>query len=245
MLDLACFPLVPYANRIAHGRFSFGGREVRLAPNLDGHAHPLHGHGWLGGWRVIEVGPDRAELAFEYAAGEWPWPYRAVQAIALTEAGVELTLALTNLASEPAPVALGFHPYFPHRGRARLTVEALGAWPIDGDCLPVGERPGPAPVDWRTGAPLAQPGLIDHCHVGWRGPARIELGDGLVVTLSASANLGWLHVYSPPGEDFFCVEPVSCRPNAVNAQNPMQEGVCVLPSGETAAAAMTINVAVT
>ncbi|WP_249138151.1 aldose 1-epimerase [Phenylobacterium montanum] len=244
-LDLASFPLVPYANRIAHGVFSFGGRDVRLPGNLAGHQHPLHGHGWLSAWTVEVAAADRAVLAFDYPGGDWPWSYRAVQTIALTDEGLELTLALTNLAEEPAPAALGFHPYFPHRSRATLTTEVSGAWAIDEACLPVGEAPGPPMADWRSGAPLAQAGLIDHCHVGWRGPARIDLGEGLVVTLSASPNLGWLHLYSPPGHDFFCVEPVSCRPDALNAENPAAQGIATLPPGEALAASMSINVAVT
>jgi aldose 1-epimerase len=49
VLDAACFPLAPFSNRIAHGRFRFGGREVALAPNFpdSDHPHPLHGFGWL------------------------------------------------------------------------------------------------------------------------------------------------------------------------------------------------------
>jgi aldose 1-epimerase len=31
--DLGCFPMVPYANRIAYGRFSFGGHAVRAPSN--------------------------------------------------------------------------------------------------------------------------------------------------------------------------------------------------------------------
>ena len=47
-LQTACFPLVPYANRIAGGRFAFGGREAVLevlppfAPNALIAAVKLH-----------------------------------------------------------------------------------------------------------------------------------------------------------------------------------------------------------
>ncbi|MEA3080470.1 MAG: aldose 1-epimerase, partial [Sphingomonadales bacterium] len=33
-VDAASFPLVPYVNRIRGGRFTFRGREVRIAPNM-------------------------------------------------------------------------------------------------------------------------------------------------------------------------------------------------------------------
>src|SRR4051794_16374888 len=54
VLDAACFPLVPYANRIRGGRFTFRGHEVRIAPNMPGDPSPLHGQGWLNPWRVDE-----------------------------------------------------------------------------------------------------------------------------------------------------------------------------------------------
>ena len=46
VLESACFPLVPYANRIRGGSFQCDGREVRLSTNLPGDASPLHGQGW-------------------------------------------------------------------------------------------------------------------------------------------------------------------------------------------------------
>src|SRR3954466_2792870 len=55
VLDAACFPLVPYVNRIRGGRFSFRGQEVQIAPNMAGDPSPLHGQGWLNRWRVEEA----------------------------------------------------------------------------------------------------------------------------------------------------------------------------------------------
>ena len=60
MLDAASFPLVPYVNRIRDGRFTFRGREVRLAPNMAGDPSPLHGQGWLSPWTVEEPDERRA-----------------------------------------------------------------------------------------------------------------------------------------------------------------------------------------
>jgi len=52
----------------------------------------------------------------------------------------------------------------------------------------------------------------------------------------------WLHIYAPPGEDFFCVEPVSHRPDALNAADPAAEGVRVLAPGKSHSIAMTLEV---
>ena len=46
----ASYPLLPYSNRIAQGRFAWQGRPYRLALNFDDSPHPLHGVGWLSRW---------------------------------------------------------------------------------------------------------------------------------------------------------------------------------------------------
>lgn len=43
---LACYPLVPWSNRIGHGRFEFGGRTWQVAPNYPKEPYPSHGEGW-------------------------------------------------------------------------------------------------------------------------------------------------------------------------------------------------------
>ncbi|HEX6071967.1 MAG TPA: aldose 1-epimerase, partial [Sphingomicrobium sp.] len=79
VLDAACFPLVPFVNRVRGGRFTFRGREVRLKRNMAGDPSPLHGQGWLNPWTVEDAGERRATLSFFHHAGEWPWDYEARQ----------------------------------------------------------------------------------------------------------------------------------------------------------------------
>jgi aldose 1-epimerase len=239
VLQTACFPLVPYANRIADGRFSFGGRTAALSRNMAGQAHPLHGDGWRGAWQVEARGPDFVSLAFEPETTEWPWRYRASQAFRLRPDSLTVELAVTNLDDAPGPFGLGFHPYFPHSATARLTARTTGIWRSSADLLPVELAPA---APWADGAAVRTEELVDHCHTGWAGPARIDLGsDRRSLELTASPELGWLHVFAPPGEDFFCVEPVSHAPNAVNMADPAANGVRVLAPGQTFSAWMRFD----
>ena len=41
-LAMASFPLVPYANRIAQGRFAFDGADHQLPRNFGDHPHSIH-----------------------------------------------------------------------------------------------------------------------------------------------------------------------------------------------------------
>src|SRR5262245_30150428 len=98
------FPLIPYSNRVENGRFTFGGAEVRLAQNVGGSAHPMHGHGWQAAWQVIARDRTRCELAFDHAAApDWPWSYRGRQTIALQGGALRLTLAVENLGAAAMP----------------------------------------------------------------------------------------------------------------------------------------------
>jgi aldose 1-epimerase len=237
VLDTGGFPLVPFCNRIRDGRFSFGGHEVVLAPNLGDHPHALHGQGWRGAWTVVSASAVEAVLAFEHAAGEWPWSYRAEQRFSLGEDGLRIALSVTNTGAEPMPAGLGFHPYFPARAGERLQAGVTGVWMIDGDCLPTTHIDGAWRSDWAAGAPTAVSALIDNCYTGWTGTATLSAEGGASTVLTASPECRWLHVYSPPGADFVCAEPVANRPDPFSGED---SGIVVLGPGESAAVWMAL-----
>ncbi|HJS92575.1 MAG TPA: aldose 1-epimerase [Steroidobacteraceae bacterium] len=232
--ETAAFALVPFANRIAGGIFRVGGREVRIERNGPGQTHPLHGHAWRRPWRIESVEHARVSLSFEHPPDSWPWRYWAAQTLTLTSEGLEVALAVENRDSTPMPAGLGWHPYF-HKGTgARLEAQLQGVWLSDKECLPARLAPGTRFGDWSRGGDLNRPELIDHCHTGWSGRAVIRLPEErLRLGLAASLPLRWLHIYSPPDKDFFCVEPVSHMPDAVNRPEPPSvTGVKLLEPGE-------------
>lgn len=236
VLATGCFPLVPYANRIAYGRFAFRGEAQQLPLNFGDHPHSLHGLGWQASWRVMETGVDHATLMHAHDGGAgWPWAYRAAQHFMLAPRRMTIGLSLTNAGETPMPAGLGLHPYFPLDARTRLTFAAERVWLADETMLPTVAAGAAQFGDWTEAAPVAGAALIDNAYQGWRGTARIEQGWGSV-ELSAT-NAPVLHLYRPPGADFFCVEPVSHLPDAVN-----RVGMEVLGPGETLALEMTLSV---
>jgi aldose 1-epimerase len=236
-LQSACFPLVPYCNRIAKGRFVWGGRMVEIAPNLPPQRHPLHGLGWLTEWRVVRS--DAASALLEHAhdgAGEWPWAYVAHQHIALDETGCTLRLMVQNRSAEPAPMGLGLHPYFRRSAKTSVTFTAAAMLGIDEAFLPDGARhAADALAPWSAGAPL--PGtLVDHCFTGWSGTATIADAQGTIGLRGFGAP--HCHVYAPPGGEELCLEPISHVPDGLN-QAP--QGMTVLPPGCAAGLAIRIE----
>lgn len=65
---VAAYPLVPYSNRIAHGRFTFDGTTYHLDRNMGEHPHTIHGNGWERPWAVMHKTDSHAILALEH----WP-----------------------------------------------------------------------------------------------------------------------------------------------------------------------------
>lgn len=236
--ESASYPLVPYSNRIADGRFDWRGRSHRLDPNFPGSPHTLHGVGWLAAWQVQAPpgpsGPAEVALTLDHHAdGGWPFDFSARQIFQLGPTSLRCELAVTNTGAEPAPVGLGWHPFFPRRARSRLHVECSGRWELDASKLPTQLVPQPG-VDADV-AHLA----YDHCFEGWVGPARIR-DERFTLTLRSS--LGRLVIYTPQDAGHFAVEPVSHVRNAINQPAPSALGLVTLQPGQSHQAWMTLEI---
>ena len=239
-LDAACFPMVPWCNRIAGGRFVWAGERITLAPNFLPESHAIHGHGWQSAWDVIEAEASRCTLVHRHdgTAPGWPWAYAAQQEVVLDAAGCTITLSLTNHADMPMPAGLGLHPYLRRRPETRVRFAAGSAVAVGADMIPTGKRLPPShfgdfAVAGGAGLP---PALIDHCYAGWDGAAMVEDDLG-IITLRAAGALH-LHLYAPETPDILCLEPVSHLPDAVNSS-----GMPLCAPGETISLSLQISVA--
>ncbi|HYD30351.1 MAG TPA: aldose 1-epimerase [Azospirillaceae bacterium] len=243
-LAMACFPLIPFSNRIAHGRFAFAGRSVTLPPNMDGCPHPIHGQGWLESWAVDGREANWLRLSYQHRADDWPWCYRAVQTFELERERLAVTLELLNESAEPFPAGIGLHPYFPKPPGTRLTAEVGAMWLTDGEVLPTSHAAPPPPWDPRQGLDLDRV-VLDHGFTGWNGRADIDWPvSGIRLSMVAEGPMNHLVVYAPKNGDFFCAEPVSHMTDAVNHSEaaPEARGLAVLESGGRLAGRVTFTV---
>ena len=162
----ACYPLVPWSNRIANATLALSdGSRFALTRNFGDHPHAIHGVGWQRAWNVVRASRVHALLAFDHRAGiDWPFAFHAEQAVGIHAtahaAVLTCTLAIRNDDSRASPYGLGWHPFFP-----RDTETILGFW-----CsLRLGDR-GHVPADpqRRPAARLA----VRSAARDWRGDAR-------------------------------------------------------------------------
>jgi aldose 1-epimerase len=245
-LDSACFPLVPYCNRISDGTFAWLRDEVQLPRNFAPETASIHGLGWQGSWNVVSSRDFKCAMEQRFdglgprpwkgAIDNWPWAYHAEQRVRLGEKGCAITLNLTNLSNVPMPAGLGFHPYFRRRPETRVTFNSNGIWLVDEAQIPTGEIAlSDHFADFAQGAALPAQ-TIDHCYMLWNGTARIEDDLGSIALTARGAP--FLHVYAPEDGSALCLEPVSHMPDALN-QSPGD--MTSLPPGCSASLQMWIS----
>lgn len=236
----ACYPLVPYSNRIGGARFTFDGDTHALRANFPGEPHAMHGFGWQRAWRVVALEHDRAVLRIDHD-GDADWPYACAieQRIDVAHDALRLELVLTNVDERRAPAGVGWHPYFPLTAQTRLRTVwrdvLLGA----PDRLPA--EVASVPDSWRFEDARALADVqVDHSFTGWDGDATIVETDYCLEL--ASDGMPAAVLFRPPGSAFFAFEPVSHSNNALQFGDvagtvPMN----VLAPGESLHAAMTLN----
>jgi len=226
--NLGEFPMGPWVNRVANGRFTWQGRDINVADGPGRDPQGLHGIGWRLAWSVLERNDNAACLGLTWDGGTgWPFPFSLIRRFSLSARELAIETRLTNLGSEPMPAAVGFHPYFPTLG-AVVRAQTSSGWITDGVGLP-------ASVGLEDVAARLQSGLViaaeplDNCFVGWDGVVVIDWPTH-TLTMCTEPALRYLQVYSPVNGDRFCVEPQSAIPDAFN-RDLAASGVCILPPG--------------
>lgn len=228
---MACYPLVPWSNRIDHDGFEMDGAHVVLSPNRKDDPYPIHGTGWQRAWRIAQQAPDEVVLALDDAT-PGAYVYQAEQRYALLGNTLRVALTVRNAGTMALPFGLGLHPFFLHHGGARLRATAAHVWLNDGRSpIPVERAAVPPSWDFRDGRML--PGEeLNHCFVGWDGQATIEW-PGLALALDLAADADAFILYTPVGADFFCFEPVDHCIDAVHRPGgALANGMTRLAPGE-------------
>ena len=225
----AGFPLVPFSNRIADGRFGWDAKLFRLTPNFAPEPHAIHGVGFERPWTVQTQTANAVLLSLRHRPdAAWPWAFEARQRITVGDDSLTLDLSAVNLESHTVPLAFGHHPYLPRAG-ARLTFHAQSVWLMGDDGLPTEQVEPSGKFDFSKGAPVERDD-IDHCFCGWSRAAYITWPDkAQVLEITASPELSCAVVYSRAERDEFCFEPVAHMNDALNRQEAESAMPAVAP----------------
>jgi aldose 1-epimerase len=231
-----CYPLVPYSNRLGYRRFRWQGKDYSTAANFDDSPHSVHGVAWQRAWTVHSQSEIEAEIGYVHEPdAHWPFAFEVRQRFVLTPDALTVHLVFANTSTQPQPVGLGWHPYFPKRQRSRLHVELTDRWESDATGLPTRHVPQPGGID----GDVAHLGF-DHCFEGWRGAARLR---DEKLSLKLTSSMPYLVVFTPATRDYFCVEPVSHVSNAIHMADPLAHGLRSVAAGASVDAWMRLEIA--
>jgi aldose 1-epimerase len=244
----ASYPLVPFSNRIADGRFTFGGKTYDMAPNTEGSPHAIHGLGWQSVWTARDNEGADLMLYLEHnpataPAGAWPFGFVAHQYFTLTENTLRMGLHIGNTHSGMAPVGLGMHPFFLKRPGTKLQFAAADVWQNNDRKLP--HLCQPTPPEWDFSATRAIGAtIVDNCFTHWQGDAEIwHEPEGVKIAITATSNLRNAVFFVPPGRDDFAFEPVSHVNNALNLDLSVEDGaMSAIPFGAVLTEEITFSV---
>ena len=229
---MGAFPMLPYCNRIENGRFWFGGRWIQLEKNFDNRTNSIHGIGWKQGWSVECASSEALTLSYEHDGRDWPWRFVSQQHFQLEHDRLIYDLSITNADRNEMPAGLGLHPFFPESKKARVTGLFDGCWNcsdrgVPSDFQVLGPREGLSGE-----ATMSEVGL-DRVYVGLRSDIEVRWDNRPYYLTLLSPKEAHAHViYSPVGEDFFCIEPVSHLPNVIN-MNQTAGNMSILNPGES------------
>ena len=166
--------LFPWPNRIEDGSYEFNGTRAKAALDEPERHNAIHGLvRWLS-WTVEESSTAEVRLSCALAAQPgYPWRVAPSLTYAAAEAALQVTAAVANQASTPAPIGLGFHPYLDAGadGVDDCSLALPADWHLHADDrgLPRGrDGVGGTPYDFRGGAPLSGMSL-DDCFFGLAG----------------------------------------------------------------------------
>jgi aldose 1-epimerase len=224
--------LLPWPNRIDHGRYSFGGSNFQLGLTEPALGNAIHGLTRWASWQLSAQAADQVELSLQLL-GRPGYPFRLdlrARYQLTARQGLEVTVTAANTGSRPAPYGTGSHPYL-RAGTGsvddwHLQLPATLWQPADDRGIPVGppQHVDGSEYDFRERRPIGSTSL-DHAFTGLgtdaAGWAWASLtGRAIEISLWAGPGYRWLQVFTgdPLGPDArrraLAIEPMTCPPNA-------------------------------
>jgi galactose mutarotase-like enzyme len=223
--------LHPWANRLSDHGYTVADRTVRLprdSPLVHCEEHGLPIHGLLAAsphWRVTDAAPEegraRLRATLDFSRPEllaaFPFPHEIALEAVLAPTALTVATTLRPVADAAVPIAFGFHPFLrlPGEDRTRwsLSLPPRRHLATDERGIPSGTgEPRPA---GRTA--LQDRGYDDgYDRLGEGAEFRVT-GGGRAVSVTLRSGYPAAQVFSPPGAQFVCFEPMTAPADALRS----------------------------
>ncbi len=230
--------LIPFPGRIGNGRYSFDGRTFQLECNDKEGPNAIHGFVRSLPWHIQESCPNRVAFgvrldATTYADRGYPFSLRILVTYELNNQGLGCRFSVTNVGHKPAPVGVGFHPYFTVGtsivDEAEAQIPGTGFLEFNERLVPTGTiyPVQDTPWDYRRFRPIAQQ-RFNHCYVnlerdteGTAMAALRHLPSNRTITMTMDAAFSSVVVYTGDAiadapRVALAIEPMTCASDAFN-----------------------------
>lgn len=236
---ISAYPLVPYSNRIAGGKFNFRGRDYQLKPNFEGEENTIHGNGWERPWKLELLEEHKATFVLHHnpptdPVDQWPFAYKAYITYEVSGDGLAVYMQITNKDDKIQPVGMGFHPYIPRYNKVELGFSAQSIWNNGSDHLPEGRMFIDGRWSFDHMREVNHKEKLDNCYAGWQRILFIRWKNiGMNLTVTASNNFDHLVIYTPTDYPYFTAEPATNMNNAINMPEISDRGLYLLKPNES------------
>lgn len=230
--------LFPFPGRISQGTYSFLGEGYNLEKTDKAGPNAIHGFVRSRSWIVPFAETSKVTfqtqiLTQDFASKGFPFSLELKLTYTLDETGLRCDFEVENIGDDPAPVGLGFHPYFTFDSKliddSWLEMSAERVLEFDDNLLPTGKilPVENLSVDFRSSRKIGQT-LLNHCFTDLerdsKGIARLCLknpGKTREVQIWMDENFPYLVAYTGDAlgknaRKSIALEPMTCGTDAFN-----------------------------
>lgn len=197
------FATVPYFGAIHKKTFIYDNNYISLPKTHPLEPMTIHGEGWVNKWKIIKSSKNSLSFEFKHNGKKsFPYKYNAIQTFVIKKNSLEIRIKVINLDSKNFHCGIGFHPWFSISKESKIYSNSFNYLHSNKNKFSIKKLIKTKVLDINKFK-------IDETFLNWNGKSKLILNNDIQIEILNKKNIKNLHVYSPPKENFFCIEPVS------------------------------------
>ena len=223
------FATVPYFGAIQKKSFLYKNKFISLPKTHPLEPDTIHGEGWVSKWKVKSKSTSSTELVFNHHGKKgFPFKYQVNQQFILKNKSLCINISIVNKDKESFNCGIGFHPWFNIHKNSKIYSNNFSY--IEEHKKNIFKKKLFSNKKFLD----LNKYKIDKTFINWNGRSKLTIDKDTAIEIINIKNIHNLHVYSPPKENFFCIEPVTNISDAYNIKkhSKIYQGLQVLKSSK-------------